>query len=186
MKRFMFALVAAAAAFILGCQNPDVNNPVAGGNDNLAGTLSKPAPVPNPSLIEFDQMISYTNPGASEEAMHAVGTIIFRITKVPTVPIVDACLYDVEIQAKGEITRAYLDKPAPRPAPWMFEGTSTDRIRIAEGSKVVFVKTFAVQGASARTVVNLPFTVTANTLALRTMSLTKVKYYAVPAYSVAQ
>lgn len=174
MKSFMFSLAAATVALVLGCQNPDVNNPVAVGDNTLHGTIAKPIVPPDPNLIGFDQRITYTNPGTSREAMQAIGNVVFHITKVPTVPVFDDNLYDVQIAVAGEISRVSSDMPAPRPAPWAFGGTTKDRIRIPHGEKVVLAKTFVVQGAGVPTVLNMPFTLTESALAVRTMSLTKL------------
>jgi hypothetical protein len=174
MKRFMFSLAMATVALILGCQNPDAGNPVATGNDALRGGVDKPAPISLPSWLAFDQMITYTNSGWTNEQMRAVGTVIFRITKTPTVPIFADDLYDVEITVNGEISKLSTDTPAPRPAPWAFVGSSKDRVHIPSGKNIILAKKFVVQGASVPTVVNMPFTVSSKNLALRAMSLTRL------------
>lgn len=174
MKRFVFSLAVATTALILGCQNPNSANPVAAGDDALHGVVGKPAPIPDPGWLGFDQMITYTNVGSNDSWMRATGSVVFHITKTPTVPIFDDQLYDVEIKVNGVISKVYSDMPAPRPAPWTFAGSSKDRVRIPSGKIVVLKKKVVVQGASAPTVLNMSFTVSEKILALRTMSLTRL------------
>ena len=174
MKRFMFSLVTAAAALMLGCQNPDSVNPVASTDGPSHGAIAKPLPVPAPRFILFDRSITYTNAGAYNEVMRAVGKVSFEIKKTPTTPIFNDYLYDVDIIVAGEISKAYTDAPAPRPAPWSFAGSSKDRIKIPDGKKVRMTRTFAVQGASVPTILNVELTISQEALAVRTVSLTKL------------
>ena len=180
MKSFMFLLAAATAALILGCQNPDASNPVAGSDNAVSATIAKPAPIPDPNVLMFDQRIGYTNSSESPAAFQAVGTVSFRITEVPTVPVCNGRLFDVQITVQGQVARLWSDMPPPRPAPWAFGGSTSDRIRIPIGQTVAFVKTFVVEGASVPTLVNMPFKMSSRILALGTMSLTKVKRVVIP------
>lgn len=170
MKTFIFSLAATTAVLVLGCQDPDMNNPVAIGDVVHRATTAKPAPTPHPNLIGFDQKITYTDPGVTSQVFQAVGSVTFRITK--TSPS-DDNLYDVQIVVNGEISASSSDAPAPRAASWTFQGSSKDRIRIPLGGKGVLAKTFVVAGASDPTILNMPITVTDRELAIGRMSLTK-------------
>lgn len=170
MKNSVFVLAAAIAAFVLGCQNPEVNNPVAAGDNVLRGTVAKSAPVPNPNVVGFDQAVRYTDGAVG--VMQAIGNVAFRITSVPNL---DADLYDVEVTVQGVLypvsTAGTISSNQPHP--WMFGKSSIVRIRIPQDTKAIFELTFRVEGANVPTVLNMPIAVTDRALAVRAMSLTK-------------
>ena len=174
MKRFMFSLAAATAALILGCQNPDANNPVASDNHVPDGTIAKPVLTPDQNLITFDQKIASRSPGSANDVKQATGSATFLISQVPVVPISGSGLFDIRITVEGKISKAPSDLPAPTLAPWSFSGSIKERISIPQGKKVVFVKAFSVQGPSVPTLLSIPFTVTESALAVGTMSLINV------------
>jgi hypothetical protein len=173
MKYSIVTLGAAICAFAFGCQNQSVNDPVATDADAIHGAVAKAAPQEqDPSLITFDQKVVYTD---SDEAqvMQAVGAIRFRIEQLP---IMSDELYDVQISAKGALYPGNGDGAA-----WSFGGSSTDRIRILNGTKGVrFEKKFAVYGADVPTSVTMEFTVTEKTLSLDRISLSRSKKGPVP------
>lgn len=167
MKLTIVTLAAVIAAFVLGCQDPSATGPAATGDNAVPGAIAKPYPVPDLNQLEFDQEIIYANSDRSRPVMRAIGQINFHISQVP---ILRDELFDVEITAKGKLYPSTVDGLA-----WSFGGSSTDRIRIIGGTKVQFEKSFVVYGAGVPTVLTMKFTVTAKTLALRTMSLTATK-----------
>jgi hypothetical protein len=167
MKYSLITLATIIAAFVLGCQDPSATNPFGTGDIADPGTIARPLPIPEPSLLEFDQEVPYMNGDRLRQVMQALGQINFQINQVP---ILRDELYDVEITAKGLLYSSITDG-----LPWSFGGSSTHRIRILKGTKVQFEKRFSVQGADVPTVLTMKFTVTEKTLALRTMSLTATK-----------
>lgn len=180
MKRFMFSLVAAVAALILGCQTPDASNPVATGDNALPSSIAKPVPVPDPSQFGFDQILSYKESRPIPDLYRAVGHVIFHITRVPNMPESVNELFEVETLVNGDLSKVVNATTAATPAPWTFGGNSKDRIWIPRGGKVTFEKKYLVRGASVPTAVIMPFTLTERVLALRTMSLIRVKAVEVP------
>jgi hypothetical protein len=167
MKHLLNTLAAAAAAFVLGCQDPSVTDPVATGYNAAGTTIAKPQPIVDQNQLEFNQEVLYTNGDRSRPVMQAIGKINFHINQVP---ILSDELFDVEITANGVLHPSNTDA-----FPWSFKGSSTDRIRILSGTKVQFEKNFLVYGADVPSVLTMRFTVTERTLALRTMSLTAKK-----------
>lgn len=174
MKHSLITLAAAVAAFMLGCQDPGMTDPVATGYTTASATIAKPHPVPDPNLLAFDQTVMYTNIDGTLAKMRASGYINFQIDQVP---ILRGGLYDVQIAMKGEIRSAGSDAPI-----WSFGSVSTDRIRILDGTKVRFAKSFSVAGAPVPTVLNVEFIVTEKAFAVGTMTLTSLKGAAVTAY----
>jgi hypothetical protein len=181
MKRVMFSLVAAVAALILGCQTPDASNPVATGDNALQASIAKPAPIPAPNSISFDQLVTYKGFRPIPESYRAIGNVNFRIARIPTLPVTDIELYDVVIAVTGELSKVVSTDPAFRTAPWTFGGKSKVRIRIPQGGKSTFEVKFQVRGARVPSVVIMPFAMTENNLTLQNLSLVRVKADEFPA-----
>lgn len=170
MKSFLFSLATATTALILGCQNPDANNPVAIDGNVPGGTITKPVLPPDPNLISFEQKIASKSPGLATDVKEATGNVTFHITQVPVMPISGDPLFDIQIKVSGDISNV----PSGVSALWTFSGSIKDRISIPQGKKVVLVKAFAVQGPSVPTFLNVPFTVSEGSLAVGTMSLINI------------
>jgi hypothetical protein len=171
MKNFVLSLAATAAALVIGCQSPDVNNPVAIDEGAHSGTTAKPAPTPAPLQIGFDQKISYTDPGVSGEFLEATGNVVYQITRV--VPGSEN-VYDVLITVRGGISPVPSDGSDATIVPWIFGGSTKDRISIPSGKKVVLTKMFVVTGANVPSILNMPVTVSDQQLAVGSMSLVKI------------
>ena len=180
MKHSIIVLSAAACAFLLGCENQSVNNPVAMDDTVLRHEIAKPAPVAeqDPNLLEFDRKVEYTNGKGDAEVMQAFGKIGFQINLVPIVPIYEYDVYDVEISTKGEIRGTIFKQRTVDAATdfnaltWSFGGSSTTRISIPAGTKVSLFQSYDVQGADVPTFLNIEFTATEKALAINTMYLT--------------
>lgn len=171
MKSFVLSIAATTAALVIGCQSPDVSNPLAINEGTHSGATAKPSPTPAPLQIGFDQKITYTDPGISGESLEATGTVVYQITRVS--PGTDN-VYDVLITVRGGITPVFSDGADTRIVPWTFGGSSTDRISISSGKKVSLTKTFVVMGANVPSILNMPVTISDQALAVGSMSLVKV------------
>lgn len=173
MKSFLVSLAATTAALVIGCQTPDVNNPVTVGDIAPGSMITKPAPIPSPTMIGFDKKITYTDPGVTSEVFRATGNVAFTITKASAA---DDNVYDVRITVNGGISRTPSDTPGPTPAPFTFGGSSKDRVRIPQGEKALLSKPFVVPGLSVPTILNMSITVSEQELEVGSMSLIKAVF----------
>lgn len=167
MKNSVLSIAAAASALVIGCQSPDANNPVGVDEGARISATAKPSPTPAPLQLAFDQKITYTDPGVSSDYFEATGRVDYQITRVSSADNV----YDVLITVRGGISPTPADAKA---APWIFGGSSTDRISIPVGKKSVLTKTFVVIGSSVPSVLTMPVTVSDQQLGVGRMSLVKI------------
>ena len=168
MRAFTFSFAATGLAFIMGCQSPKMNNPVATNDDPVPQAITKPAPLPSPNQIAFNQKVSYATPGPVDQTLRATGNVLFSVTKLPVIPGTADSQYDVRIDVKGEIVGIL-----GAADPWKFGALSKDRITIPQGEKAPVTKIIPVQGPATPTLLEIQFTVSENAVAIGTMSLTR-------------
>lgn len=161
MKYSIIVLCTAASAFLIGCDNQSINNPVATG-DLAASTAAKAAQpqAKDLSVIVLNHKLEFSDGGDAMRVGHVAGIVSFDVSPSARLkgPLYSDNLYDVSISTKGEIT---LDKDSEA---WVFGGSSMNQVRLFAGDQVTLKKSYTIERATRGLDLVIEFTVAETTV----------------------